>query len=227
MFLKDILFPKFCLGCGYVGLYICPHCQKKLIYREENSCLYCQKASLFGLTHPSCQKKGRLDGLMSLFYYNDFLKKLIKSIKYRLATEIWRELGMIIEPERLNKLSFYKNRKDFYFQPIPLHPKRFNERGFNQADLVMNFFKQFLVYPRGNFLIRKKETLAQAQLKEKQRRYFNVLGTFGVLNEDKLQGKNLILVDDVVTTGSTLKEAARILKDHGAEKVYALTLAKG
>ncbi len=227
MFLKDILFPKFCLGCGYIGLYICPRCQKKLVYREKDTCLYCQKMSLFGLTHPLCQKRGRIDGLMSLFYYNDFLKKIIKNIKYRLATEVWQELGVIVEPTRLNKLFFYKNKKNFYFQPIPLHPKRLRERGFNQAFLVRQFFGQFLAYPQANFLERKKETLAQAQLKSSRQRYFNVLGAYAVLNKDKLPGKNLILVDDVVTTGSTLKEAARILKDQGAEKVYALTLAKG
>src|SRR5574340_1124817 len=108
MFLKDLLFPKFCLGCGYLGAYICPKCRQKLRYVESDTCPYCQRPSFFGLTHTGYQKNHSLDSVVSIFYYNDFLKKIIKNIKYRLATEVWNDFCRIIKPENLSKISFYK-----------------------------------------------------------------------------------------------------------------------
>jgi len=78
MSLKDFLFPKICVGCSYLGAYICPKCQKKLVYVEKEVCFFCKKASSFGLTHYFCQKKFSPQGIMTIFYYNDLLKKIIK-----------------------------------------------------------------------------------------------------------------------------------------------------
>ena len=228
MFLKDLLFPKFCLGCGFLGAYICLNCQKKLNYIKSDFCLYCGKSSLYGFTHPGCRRDFGLDGFMSIFYYNNLLKKIIKSIKYRLAVEVWWELCLVIGPDKLEKIGFYKkntNRK-FFLQPVPLHPGRLAARGFNQAKIISQFFNQFLQIPMGDILLRKKDTFSQAQLKNNQDRYKNIRGAFAI-SSPAVADKNFILIDDVVTTGSTLKEAARTLKRADAGRVYAITLAKG
>lgn len=228
MFLKDILFPKFCLGCGFLGAYICTNCKKKLSYISADVCLYCERKSLYGLTHPGCSRENGVDGLLSIFYYNNLLKTIIKSIKYRLATDVWKELCLVIEADKLLKLRFFKDylKADFYLEPIPLHRFKLKQRGFNQAKIIADFFNQFLNFTASEFLIRKKDTSAQAQMKNNQDRYHNTLGAFDVL-EKKAQDKNFILVDDVVTTGSTVKEATKVLKKAGAKRVFVLTLAKG
>ncbi len=228
MFLTDFLFPKFCLGCDYIGVYLCLSCQNKLKPIEQDVCLYCKESSLFGLTHLSCQKKLNIDGLLTLYYYSPILKKIIKNIKYRLAVQVWQEFYRIIKPEAIEKLGFYKKlSSDFIIQPIPLTTNKYNERGFNQAKIISVFFQKFINYPIVDLLARKKETLAQAQLESLKKRYQNVRGVFQVIDKKYLNDKKVILVDDVVTTGSTVKEAARVLKEAGAKKVYVLALAKG
>jgi len=231
MFFKDFFFPKFCLGCGYIGVYLCTSCQNKLRPIKQDVCLYCKKPSLFGLTNPDCQKKLNIDGLLALYYYNPVLKKIIKNIKYRLATEVWQEFYQIIKFETIERLGFYKKlSSDFIIQSIPLTKNKYNERGFNQAKIISVFFQKFIKFPIVDLLIRKKEMLAQAQIKNKKERYINIKGTF-VINpncRDVINHvSNIILIDDVVTTGSTVKEAAKVLKEAGAKKVYVLALAKG
>lgn len=228
MFLIDLLFPKFCLGCGYVGVYLCISCQNRLKPMKQDVCLYCKKLSLFGLTHPSCQNKLNIDGLLTLYHYCPILKRVTKNIKYRLALQVWQEFHKIIKPNVIEKLGFYKKlSSDFVIQPIPLTKSKYSERGFNQAKIISTFFQQFLNFPIVDLLIKKKETLTQAQIGSLEKRYQNVRGAFKVLDEKYFDNKKVVLVDDIVTTGSTVKEAARVLKEAGAKKVYVLALAKG
>lgn len=225
MFLIDLLFPKFCLGCGYVGVYLCPSCFEGLKSTKSDVCLYCNKASLFGLTHPYCSKTHGIDGMLTIYYYNPLLKKIIKNIKYRLATDVWQEFYKVIEPQVISKLDFYKKlSQDLFIQPIPLSKLRYNERGFNQAKIISLFFQKLLLFPSIDSLIRKEERLSQAQIKNKKTRYLNVKDVFSCT---RFVPENILLIDDVITSGSTVKEAARILKIAGAKKVYALALAKG
>lgn len=225
MFIIDLLFPKFCLGCGYLGVYLCPSCSNKLESTKNDICLYCNKASLFGLTHPNCSRNHGIDGSMSIYHYNPLLKKIIKNIKYRLATDVWQEFCKVIEPQVIIKLGFYKKlSRDFFIQPIPLSKLRYNERGFNQAKMISSFFQKLLDFPTIDLLIRKDDRLPQAQTKNKRIRYFNVKDVF--INTGNVP-ENILLIDDVITSGSTIKEATRILKTAGAKKVYALALAKG
>lgn len=233
MFLIDLLFPKFCLGCSYIGVYICRSCQEKLKPIKSDFCFYCKKPSLFGLTHSNCTNKYGIDGILAIYHYNPILKRIIKNIKYRLAIDVWKEFYKIIEPQVITKLDFYKKlSSDYIIQPIPLSKIKYNERGFNQAYLISTFFQKFLHFPIVDLLVRKKETSSQAQIKNKGGRYLNVRGAFAINPNCKdakfcVSTKNIILIDDVVTSGATIKEAARVLKKAGAKKIYILTLAKG
>ena len=225
MFIIDFLFPKLCLGCGYVGVYLCPSCLKKLEPIKEDTCLYCKKASAFGLTHINCSNKLNADGLVAIYRYNPILKKIIKNIKYRLATEVWKDFSKSISPDTVDKLDLYKNlSNNFVIQPIPLSKNKYNERGFNQAKFISGYFQKYLHFPIVDVLNKKKEMTSQAQLKNKGARYLNTKGAFTSL---QCPYPNVILVDDVVTSGSTVAEAAKTLKKAGAKKVYILALAKG
>jgi ComF family protein len=110
--------------------------------------------------------------------------------------------------------------------PVPLHPKRLRERGFNQAVILgREISKRFSLPLEFLVLVRHKFTEPQVNL-GKEQRTANVRDAFVVRNEKKIEGQRIILVDDVYTTGSTIKECAGALMRHGAEKVAALTLAR-
>lgn len=230
MFLVDLLLPKFCLNCRLPGSYICHNCQKYLSPAKHDRCFFCKKSSLYGLTHQNCLKKFNIDGVGFLFYYNGFLKKIIKNTKYRLATQVWRELTTVINPEIIGGLDFYKRLTGkIFFQPIPLSKNKLRDRGFNQAFLITKFFRRFFKYPIADFLVRVKETKPQAELKTKKDRYNNLRGAFKIKPDQfkLISGSRVILVDDVITSGSTVREAAKTLRLSGADKIYVLALAKG
>jgi competence protein ComFC len=231
MFIKDFLFPKVCLSCGFLGSYICLKCQKKLEYVEYDSCIYCERRSFAGLTHPNCIRTNGVDGLIAIFYYNNILKKVIKNIKYRLVAEGLAELLSAIEPHSYNRAIFYKkNFSPLYLQPIPLHKNRLNRRGFNQSERIASFFGEMLSLPLIDVLVRTKNTESQARLRDRQNRFQNLRGAFEMNSKNYGDYKsyvNIMIVDDVVTSGSTVKEAAKILKKNNVEKVFVLALAKG
>lgn len=226
MSILDILFPKFCLGCHRLGTYICPQCEKKLAYIQRDICIYCQRPSYLGYTHLFCRQKNGVDGCLSLFHYNNFMKKIIKSVKYRFATKILTELFTIIRPQQLIKLNIYKDLSPTLV-PIPLHPTRLKERGFNQASILCDYFQSYTCYLTEELLQRHKYTHAQAQLKQLQERYHNMHNAFSVKESTHIKDKNIIVVDDVLTTGATTKEAVTVLKKSGAAQVYVLTLVRG
>lgn len=230
MLIKEFLFPRFCLGCGKLGKYLCLVCRQQLIFLDNQSCPYCQKASYMGFTHPQCVRQNGIDGLITIFKYNNLLKKIIKTIKYRLATDILDELVSIAKEEVVAKLDFFLNLNPLpLFQPIPLHKQKFKERGFNQAQLIVDKLKSIADLSSCDLLARVKNTSPQAQIADRKERFLNIQGAFEIISqeEESIVDKALFLVDDVVTSGSTVKEAARILKRHKAAKVYVFSLAKG
>lgn len=229
MTIFDFLFPKFCLGCGLPGRLICPRCEKQLLPYLDERCFYCNKKSQNNTTHINCSKKFFIDQVDSFFCYNSFFKKIIKNFKYRLVKEAINELFNLINPKLLKKLDYYKNLKGkVYFQSIPLTKIKLNQRGFNQSQIIISFLQKFLPYPQGNFLLKVKETFPQAEISDPKKRKKNLKKAYQINQKylSLLKEAKVILVDDVVTTGTTLKEGAKILKKYGANKVYALTLAR-
>lgn len=228
MFLEDILFPKFCLGCGFIGSYICIDCASRFKVFDKSICFYCNKPSYLGLTHPLCIKRLNIDGSLSFFHYNNFLKKIIKNIKYRLATEVFDELALNIRPVQLERLFKFKNIiGKALIQPIPLTEKRFKMRGFNQAELFSSFINKVLGLKTADFLIKENDSFPQAQIENRKKRYKNIRGVFSIKPKVNVANKTVVLVDDVITTGATVCEAARVLKKSGSNKVYVISLARG
>jgi len=228
MFYKELLFPKFCLGCGYLGVYFCQQCLKQFLFIENDRCLYCGNVNWAGVTHTACRKKLGVDGCMSLLHYNSLARKMIKSIKYRLATSVWDEFWNILKPERLWKLTFYKKlQPDLNIQPVPISSGKYSERGFNQAQIIADKIGSLINVASAEYLIRIKNTLPQAQILKKQSRYKNIRGAFKFNKKNNIENRNVLLIDDVITSGSTVKEASRILKLNGARSVYVFTICRG
>lgn len=236
-FLKDFIFPRVCLGCGrWENTYLCADCVNFLKPLNKPICAHCFKPAIGGQTHPSCRQKCGLDGLTATFPYKGIVKKIIQQLKYQYQTdliEIILEMILSFVGEDKGFVRF-THREKAVLVPVPLHWLRKNWRGFNQAEilgerLALKLGIRFLP----NLLVRRRYTRSQSKLK-KEDRMLNVKGAFAInktINKKSLgilisQFPNVLLFDDVWTTGSTLRECAQVLKRNGVEKVWALTLAR-
>ena len=210
----NVIFPVHCVLCGKEGSDLCLKCLSGSppALRESANWIF----PLFDYRHPPIKKS-----LWFLKYKN----------KKRLA-DIFAEVmhGKIIE--ELSELSVMKNFRDPVLIPIPLSSKRYRERGYNQAELICkklieieekNAFNNFKL--EKNVLIKIKETEHQANIKNRRERLKNLSDSFFVKNPEIIKGRNIILIDDVITTGATLNEAKKILKQSGAKKIIAFTVA--
>ena len=172
-----------------------------------------------------CRDKVDIQGVVSAMKYNKTVKKIIKAIKYQLTYDIYNELSkLIFTKEVFNK--FFESNNNCYLQPIPLHPKRFKVRGFNQAEELAKLFSYKFRYPVIDSLIRVKDTKPQAQIFNKKQRQENIKDAFAVKSRNNIKNKTIVLVDDVYTSGSTCLEAAKTLKSVGADKVFVWSLAR-
>ncbi|MDO8486480.1 MAG: ComF family protein [Candidatus Staskawiczbacteria bacterium] len=226
----DLIFPKFCVGCGKWGTYFCPKCIKN-IAQTDLVCPNCEKPAIGGAVHPLCKKRYGLDGLWSLGIYQNPLKKIIQKLKYKYVREVVEVL--------VNLMVEYWAKYDAYFLgeikkdggknwvviPVPLHPKRQNWRGFNQSALVGQTLSKNIGLAYSDSLKRIRHTKPQVSLKSWQRKQ-NIKNAFSLSPNYEPRTLNYLLVDDVWTTGSTLKECCYILKRGGAQKVWAVTLAR-
>lgn len=230
MNLLDILFPKRCVGCNKTGNYFCPKCIQD-IKQSDLVCPFCERLSLGGLVHPICRRKYGLDGLWFLGVYENPLRKAVQKLKYKFITELADVLvDLTIDywarysPFLLDQVK--KDRGDgWVITSVPLHKNRQNWRGFNQSELLAKIFAKKLGLKYENSLIRIKNTKQQAKLASHLRKQ-NIKDAFSFTDNHKPLTTNYILIDDVWTTGSTLKECCYVLKRHGAKKVWGLTLAR-
>lgn len=229
MFLENLLFPKHCLSCGRIGIVVCENCKKKLFKTRHQSCIYCFKPSLLGLTHFGC-KRERLgvDQFVSVYKYKGVVRKIIKKAKYRFAK---KDFMFFLEhvKDDLNPV-LEQSAKIWgvhsFLCPIPLHPTRKRWRGFNQSVLISQYASRRLNLPIKEVLVRVKNTKPQSFFKNKIKRRNNMRQAFRLINQSVVARKTIVLVDDVVTTGSTVYEAARVLKRHGAQKVFVFALSR-
>lgn len=225
-FLLNLLFPKFCIGCKKVGRTICPACFQKIVFIQKQVCPYCRRLSLYGYTHEDCIVDNGIEGAISLLEYTGISKKIIRDIKYnRVFSEI-EDFFLLIPNNIMEKI--VGNLKKYnidYIQPIPLHEQRQKIRGFNQSYKIAQYIEVYIQSPIIDILKREKNTSAQAQIKKKAEREYNIQNAFRCIDNSKFQGKNILLVDDLFTTGSTSKEAAKELKRNNIGKVFVLTLA--
>lgn len=226
--LFDILFPKRCLGCGRISRYFCNQCRKgiKSIQSNEAICPVCEKPAIDGSTHPRCRTRYSLDGLTSFFRYDGVIRKGVKALKYRFVSDVGAEFVSLVPASLLDDVSRHVG-SDSILVPIPLHPVRFRERGFNQAEVLGGFVSGRLHIPmRAGMLCRVKKTLPQVEMKKREDRLRNMMAVFAIDRTVSLQEARVVLFDDVFTTGATMRSAANVLKRHGATYVWAVTMAR-
>ncbi len=231
--LPQYFFPKTCYGCDKEGLFVCPDCRHKTA-KAINSliCPNCQKQSPLGLTHPECQRPNGLNGLISYYRYSDWAKEIVKDAKFGLNPR-WRAMKEFSEEfacELVDRKSLIINRKSSVAViPVPLHWWRQIKRGFNQAEIIAKPIAKLLNLPLETDLIeRSAYSLPQTLIGDKFRRT-NVRKSFKInsaFSSRNLKLDTVLLVDDVWTTGSTMKECCRTLKSKGVKKVWGITLLR-
>lgn len=227
----DTLFPVFCLSCHSPENWICDRCLAQIKLNEQQVCPSCEKIeTIRGKLCFSCKKEkvSSLDGLTAaVSYENDTVKKAIYNLKYRFVAELAKPLSQILLRSLLeNDISLPK-----YIVPVPLHQRRLRWRGFNQSQILAEKISSELSPPVKievlDALERKKARKPQMEIKKYQDRLESVEGIFSLKEEpSKIKGARILLVDDIATTGATLRECAKVLKEAGAKYVFAAVIAR-
>jgi ComF family protein len=229
--LRELCFPTVCLQCrqhlpAFTPIHFCPDCLQRIRLIEPPLC-HCCGVEFVGsgdshycgpcLTKPPYFSKAR-----AIFRYDAESASLVHSFKYGGKTvgratfcalaEKAQPVADLAVPELII--------------PVPLHRQRLQSRGFNQALVLARF-----LFPKesrkiaANLMVRTRWTNPQTALSGKERRQ-NLAGAFAASNPERIVGRRILLIDDVFTTGTTLNECAKVLKENGAAQVEALTLAR-
>lgn len=220
--LIELIFPTRCISCRSLGSLFCEDCLSRLKPLDKFYCLICEKPAVGGFTHPGCATRYTPERSLSSFWYRGSAKRAIKALKYK---KIWLLAGLLSQllADDLQEkgISFGEGA---IIVPVPLSFWRKGKRGFNQTELLGLALKDQLgLLFRADLLERVKETLSQTGL-SREERVKNIKSAFKV--RESLQGEDLLLIDDVLTTGETVRECSRVLKKAGAGQVWVLTFAK-
>jgi len=222
-FCLDLIFPKKCVNCGEFGSFCCQKCLVKIKPIETQICPKCGKISDKGKWCASCKGKSDLTGIIvSAQYRSGPTKELIHHLKYNFILD----LSPILADLLIDQLIDIDLRGDIIITSVPLHRRRQNERGFNQAEVLAKIVAKKVGYNYLSLIKRKIHKKTQVELSGKQRRE-NLEGIFTPINTENIAGKTVILVDDVSTTGTTLEECAKVLRQAGAKQVWGLVVARG
>lgn len=221
--LADAFLPRHCLLCGQAdtSANLCPACQQDLPALNGPHCPSCLEVTTHGERCGAClARPPHFDAVLALYAYAFPVDQLIHALKYHarfaLAQDWGHELAM--------KLKQGKHPAIDRILPLPLHPERLAERGYNQSQEIARHLAAHAGLRLDSHSLEKiHATRSQAELRPKERRQ-NIHGAFAC-NTD-LSGRTLLLVDDVLTTGATLDEAARTLKLHGALAVLVAVVAR-
>ncbi len=228
-FLLDLLFPLRCAECGTDGAALCRECFFKIAVIPP-SCFVCKKlvpardAVPAGRTCRPCRKKTRVYGFVSPFSYDAAaIKTLIHDLKYRRARGNAEILGALLY--RAVAYHGVVLSQESVIIPIPLHRARQRVRGFNQSLLIAEALGAKLGIPAQDDILRKiRRTKPQMEL-AREERLKNMAGAFAVSDSASVRNRTIILLDDIKTTGTTLEEAARVLRSAGAKRIWAITVA--
>jgi ComF family protein len=214
----ETLYPRRCAGCGRRGYWVCGDCDAALPRFASPWCERCG-APRAQLACRCAELPGALTAVRSAALDEGWLRAAVRSFKYGGESARSEHLGTLLPP-LLRDLSPFDA-----LVPVPLHRQRERRRGYNQARLLADVAAASLSVPVENLLLRVRPTDQQVGLDAEARRA-NVRGAFAVRENSTVQGRRFVLIDDVLTTGSTLGNCAETLVAAGASWVGAVTLAR-
>ena len=206
----EIIFPNVCGMCGRINKNnLCPQCKIKL---KEIT-----KANIIKV------KNKNFTYLAYLFKYDGIIREKILKYKFKDSAYLYKTFSEIIIKNK--KMCGFIKKYDIII-PVPIHKKRYKERGYNQSELLAKEIAKILEIPmEKHVLIKALNNTPQSKL-SKQERKNNAIGVYKTINNQKIINKKVILVDDIYTTGSTANECSKMLKQAGVSEIAVLTIAK-
>ena len=218
----DLLFPQQCMGCGRWGKFFCSSCLQTLPRIAPPLCPKCGRPQSAGTLCSSCfDWQAHIDGIRSPFRFDGAIRKAIHELKYQ-------NLRAIAVPQAalLDEYLASNPIPADVLVPIPLHPKRLRERGYNQSELLARELSKLTRLPvEPGYLVRQRDTPPQARTTSVEERKQNIARAF-LCPDNMVEGKRILLIDDVSTSGATLDAAAEALKSRGFGPVWGLVVAR-
>ncbi len=217
-----ILFPQWCVSCGREGAFICDSCQRALPKIMPPLCPRCGQPQSSGILCPSCVNwQAHIDGVRFPFRFDGAIRQAIHQLKYKNLRALAMPLARLLQ----NYLAANPIPGEALV-PVPLHHRRLRERGYNQSGLLARELGKFTNLPVvDDCLIRQRQTSPQTKTATVDERRSNVANAF-TCRDQRLQNKQILLIDDVSTSGATIDACAAALKATGATSVWGLVLAR-
>lgn len=208
----DFIYPPICGICGKENAnWLCETCQKRL-----------EKWKILKATN-HLPEKDYFEKHLAIFSYQEEIRELILSYKFKENSYLYHTFVKILVNEE--KICRFIKTYDIII-PVPIHPKRKGERGYNQTELIAKALGEKLKRRVNTRALRKyKNTKPQSTLNQKER-IKNSQNVYAILKEEEIYQKKLLILDDIYTTGSTVKECSKVLKNAGASSIGVLTIAK-
>jgi ComF family protein len=215
----DIFFPKTCTICKRKGTYLCSRC-KKLFKRNLPECYLCRKLSLGYKTHEECKKSkgiGALDRVFVSWEYNSLTSDFLKKYKYGYVYDMSSALSEVFV-KSLSNSTFPRFLKDTLVTNVPLPNNRLRERGFNQTLNISEAITKHFSLPFSNTLLGRKNTYGHQSMRDKDERGEVSSNDFYIKENKNLPSfKSITIVDDVITTGTTLESICTSLRERYGE----------
>jgi ComF family protein len=220
----NLLFPRWCVGCGKEGGYFCGACRRSLKAITPPVCPRCGRPQSYVSASGGCPGctgwRSGIDGIRAPFLFDGVIRNAVHEFKYRNLRALGTELAGLMH----GYLTANPVPGDVLV-PVPLHRKRLRERGYNQSSLLARELGRLTHFPViEDCLIRRKYAPSQARSSNINERQNNVADAFAC-RDGRLHGQQVILIDDVSTSGTTLNTCAGVLKSAGAAAVWGLVIA--
>jgi ComF family protein len=220
--IKDLVFPRFCCGCGVEGDLLCRHCLEEIkVNTQAGSCVLCRNGTKSSNLCAGCRRATALDDLICVGEFKGEIRDALHVLKY----EDVRAVASVLARLLFDRCQV-ANLSAGLIVPVPLHPNRERERGYNQSGLIAQVLAKQSGWLFLDALAKIKNTQRQTKLSRDQR-LENLKGAYRPKFDLSDYRKPIYLVDDVLTTGATLSAAARALKQAGARRLRGLIVAKG
>lgn len=206
----EVLFPSKCILC------------RELLQKEEmDLCRSCRTTTSRWISHR--QRIRFVDDYTAVWYYEDHVRESLLRYKFSNARSYAESYGRMVAmqvskelPEQIDLVTW-----------VPIGPKRKRKRGYDQSELLARAVGQELELPVRKLLHKARDNKVQSSLTDSAARKANVLGVYSLWEVDWIKDRNILLLDDIITTGATVSEAARMLQDAGAKNVYCAAVAAG
>lgn len=222
----DVIFPQRCFICKNFSRTegLCQTCWKKITWISEPKCKICGCPFEFkfdSVCFKCISKKPYFDKAISAFEYDDYSKPLIVMFKHYDVTILAKYLSKIMYAASQNEIECFD-----VVVPVPITLSKRLKRKYNQSELLARYFSKLSrIEYAPEVLIKTKDTVDQEKLSAKNRKK-NLSEVFSISSNKKINGKNVILIDDVFTTGATANECAKVLKKNGAKNIIVITAAR-